>query len=135
MWPNDSAVELRCVVHLSFVLLPPLLHSRVLSIFLFLTQTLRRDLGDDLPPPLPKRHLISGSPTTPLSTIEHLVLVDVLVAPHPRVPTTPTEPGFSTSSSARRHAPARQASLRLPRTASAFPLARYNRYLSELYEI
>ena len=37
-------------------------------------------------PPHPKRRLISAStPTTPLSTIEHLVLLDLLGAPHPQV--------------------------------------------------
>jgi len=37
-------------------------------------------------PPHPKRRLISAaSPTTPLSTIEHLVLIDLLGAPRPRV--------------------------------------------------
>jgi len=37
-------------------------------------------------PPHPKRRLISAAtPTTPLSTIEHLVLLDLLGAPHPRV--------------------------------------------------
>ncbi|KAH9984267.1 hypothetical protein BJV77DRAFT_1188545 [Russula vinacea] len=37
-------------------------------------------------PPHPKRRLISAaSPTTPLSTIEHLILLDLIGAPHPRV--------------------------------------------------
>jgi glutaminyl-peptide cyclotransferase len=37
-------------------------------------------------PPHPKRRLISAAtPTTPLSTIEHLVLIDLLGAAHPRV--------------------------------------------------
>ena len=37
-------------------------------------------------PPHPKRRLISASsPSTPLSTIEHLVLLDLLGAPHPQV--------------------------------------------------
>ncbi|KAH9980899.1 hypothetical protein BGW80DRAFT_1267096 [Lactifluus volemus] len=37
-------------------------------------------------PPHPKRRLMSAStPTTPLSTIEHLVLLDLLGAAHPRV--------------------------------------------------
>lgn len=37
-------------------------------------------------PPHPKRRLISASsPTTPLSKIEHLVLLDLLGAQHPRV--------------------------------------------------
>lgn len=37
-------------------------------------------------PPHPKRRLISAStPTTPLSTIDHLVLLDLLGAPHPQV--------------------------------------------------
>src|SRR5260370_8838697 len=36
-------------------------------------------------PPHPKRRLISASsPSTPLSTIEHLVLLDLLGAPHPQ---------------------------------------------------
>ena len=37
-------------------------------------------------PPHPKRRLISAtSPATPLSSIEHLVLLDLIGAPHPRV--------------------------------------------------
>ncbi|KAF8470449.1 glutaminyl-peptide cyclotransferase-like protein [Russula ochroleuca] len=37
-------------------------------------------------PPHPKRRLISAaSPSTPLSTIEHLILLDLIGAPHPRV--------------------------------------------------
>ena len=42
--------------------------------------------GSTYLPPHPKRRLISAStPTTPLSTIEHLVLLDLLGAPHPQV--------------------------------------------------
>jgi len=42
--------------------------------------------GSTYLPPHPKRRLISAStPTTPLSTIEHLVLLDLIGAPNPQV--------------------------------------------------
>ncbi|KAF8486752.1 hypothetical protein F5888DRAFT_1639920 [Russula emetica] len=45
--------------------------------------TPRRNMGVDVPAPTSKRLLISASTPTPLSTIEHLVLLDLLGAPHP----------------------------------------------------
>src|SRR6266849_11172667 len=73
-WPGR--LQTPSTVHgLSFLSLPPLPHSIVSPTFLFPAQTPCRNMGVTYLPPHLKRRLISASrPTTPLSTIEYLLL-------------------------------------------------------------
>jgi len=78
-WTDTDSIYGAKLVHLS---LYPSRHIPSLS----LNRHLAEKWGTTYLPPHPKRRLISAAtPTTPLSTIEHLVLVDLLGAAHPRV--------------------------------------------------
>jgi hypothetical protein len=73
-------------------------------------------------PPYPKRRLISSSkPTASRSTVEHLVLLNLLGAPHPLARFYfPDTAWLLTSLSAQGHRSATQASLELPCSAVVF---------------
>jgi glutaminyl-peptide cyclotransferase len=64
---------------------PPSAHA-IVPLFFFPYRHLAETWSSTYLPPHSKRRLISAStPTTPLSMIEHLVLLDLLGAPHPTV--------------------------------------------------
>jgi glutaminyl-peptide cyclotransferase len=80
---TDSIYGARSVP--SFPPSPPCAHS-LLPLFFFSLSHLAASWASTYLPPHPKRRLISAAtPTTPLSTIDHLVLLDLLGAPHPQV--------------------------------------------------
>ena len=80
---TDSIYGARSVITVTS---SPFLRLYISPTFLFSHRHLAEIWASTYLPPHSKRRLISAStPTTPLSTIEHLVLLDLLGAPHPLV--------------------------------------------------
>ena len=80
---TDSIYGARSVASLSST---PSAHIRFFPLLFFPHRHLAEVWESTYLPPHPKRRLISAStPTTPLSTIEHLILLDLIGAPNPQV--------------------------------------------------